>query len=466
MAHTKDQALLVIHTKRGGWNRLPLNRMMRGEYIMENYQSLLEKQKAFFRTGQTKSVEFRKQALNKLKNLVTANEQNILDALKADLNKPEVEGKRAEIGLVVSEIDFMLDHLSDWTKPEEVPTPATHEGASSFIMADPYGAALVIAPWNYPFQLALNPLAGAIAAGNTAVLKPSELTPNTSHLLAALINDHFDEDYLRVVEGEVETSTALLKENFDYIFFTGSTGVGRIVAEAAAKHLTPVTLELGGKSPVIVHEDADLDETAARIARGKYANAGQTCVAPDYVLAHSRVKDELIAKIKQVITNNYGTEVSADTFPHVVSERHFDRLQGFLDNGTLAAGGGSDRSQLFIEPTILDNVSWDDAVMQDEIFGPILPVLTYDELPEAVEKIMDRPKPLALYLFSDDEGVQDDVFGNLSFGGGAINDTINHMTSHYLPFGGVGDSGMGAYHGKASFDTFTHYKSVLKRSNK
>ncbi|MBN8210166.1 aldehyde dehydrogenase [Bacillus sp. NTK071] len=434
---------------------------------MENYQELTAKQKSFFRNGKTKDVQFRIDTLTKLKELMTSHEQEIFDALKADLNKPEVETKRAEIGLVLGEINFMIENLSSWSIPKEVETPSTHAGATSFIVPEPYGSTLVIAPWNYPVQLALAPLVGAVAAGNSVVLKPSELTPHTSSLLAKMINENFPEEYLCVVEGEVETSTALLKEKFDYIFFTGSTGVGKIVAEAAAKHLTPTTLELGGKSPAIVHEDADLDETAARIARGKFANAGQTCVAPDYVLAHRSVKDQLISKLNDVITNIYGENVSENPdFPHVVSERHFDRLHEFLKDGDLVVGGQSDRSNLLIEPTILDNISWEDSVMQDEIFGPILPVLVYDETSEAVDAIVQRPKPLALYLFSDDEKVQDDVLNNISFGGGAINDTINHMTTHYLPFGGVGNSGMGAYHGKASFDTFSHFKSILKRSYK
>ncbi|MEW5571331.1 aldehyde dehydrogenase [Rossellomorea marisflavi] len=435
--------------------------------MLENYQDLLSKQRTYFRTGETKSVAFRINTLNTLKSLVQKHEQNILDAVKQDLNKSELEAKRAEVGLVIGEIDFMVENLEEWAATKEVPTPASHEGAKSFIQPEPYGSALVIAPWNYPFQLAVTPLVGAIAGGNTAVLKPSELTPKTSALLSTLINDNFPEEYLHVVEGEVETSTALLKEDFDYIFFTGSTGVGKIVAEAAAKHLTPTTLELGGKSPTIVHEDANLDEAAQRIARGKFANAGQTCVAPDYLLVHSSVKDELMSKFKEVITASYGENIVENpNFGHVVSERHFDRLVGFLDNGSIVTGGKHDRNNLIIEPTILDNISWDDSVMQDEIFGPILPVMTYDSLDEIIEPIVKRPKPLALYLFSDDEAVQDEILSTISFGGGSINDTINHMTSHYLPFGGVGDSGMGAYHGKASFDTFTHFKSVLKRSTK
>lgn len=435
--------------------------------MLENYQDLLSKQRTYFRTGETKSVAFRINTLNTLKSLVQKHEQDILDAVKQDLNKSELEAKRAEVGLVIGEIDFMVENLEEWAATKEVPTPASHEGAKSFIQPEPYGSALVIAPWNYPFQLAVTPLVGAIAGGNTAVLKPSELTPKTSALLSTLINDNFPEEYLHVVEGEVETSTALLKEDFDYIFFTGSTGVGKIVAEAAAKHLTPTTLELGGKSPTIVHEDANLDEAAQRIARGKFANAGQTCVAPDYLLVHSSVKDELMSKFKEVITASYGENIVENpNFGHVVSERHFDRLVGFLDNGSIVTGGKHDRNNLIIEPTILDNISWDDSVMQDEIFGPILPVMTYDSLDEIIEPIVKRPKPLALYLFSDDEAVQDEILSTISFGGGSINDTINHMTSHYLPFGGVGDSGMGAYHGKASFDTFTHFKSVLKRPTK
>ncbi|MCF6797271.1 aldehyde dehydrogenase [Priestia megaterium] len=434
---------------------------------MNNYQELTKKQLSFFNSGKTKDVAFRIETLKKLRELVVRHEDDILKAVKADLNKPEMEAKRAEVGLVLSEIDFAVKNLAEWAAPKEVETPSTHAGAKSYIYQDPYGLALVIAPWNYPFQLAVSPVVGAIAAGNCVVLKPSELTPHTSSLLAKMFNENFPEEYLTVVEGEVETSTALLKENFDYIFFTGSTMVGKIVAEAAAKHLTPVTLELGGKSPTIVHEDANIEEAAKRIARGKFANAGQTCVAPDYILVQRNVKDELLANLKQVVTNTYGEDVSQNLdFPHVVSEKHFDRLNSFLTNGDIVFGGKTDRSRLFIEPTVLDNISWEDNVMQDEIFGPILPVIVYDEISEVIEAIVKRPKPLALYLFSEDEAVQNRILNSVSFGGGSINDTINHMTSHYLPFGGVGDSGMGAYHGKASFDTFSHAKSILKRSNK
>ncbi|OZT12064.1 aldehyde dehydrogenase family protein [Priestia aryabhattai] len=431
---------------------------------MTSYQELVKNQRSFFYSGKTKDVAFRIETLTKLKELIQNHEQDILDALKADLNKPEAEAKRAEVGLVLGEIEFTLKHLEEWAATKEVSTPATHEGAKSFIQPDPYGVALVIAPWNYPFQLAVTPLAGAIAAGNCAVLKPSELTPRTSSLLAALINENFPEEYLCVVEGEVETSTALLKENFNYIFFTGSTAVGKIVAKAAAEHLTPTTLELGGKSPTIVHSDANIEEAAVRIARGKFANAGQTCVAPDYILVQKNSKQALIEKLKEVIITSYGENISSDLdFSHIVSEKHFERLTNYLDNGKLVAGGNSDRSKLFIEPTILDEISFDDSVMQDEIFGPILPIIEYDELSEVIAAVRNRPNPLAVYVFTQDQRVQDYILNNLSFGGSAVNDTISHMTSHYLPFGGVGESGMGAYHGKASFDTFSHFKSVLIR---
>ncbi len=434
---------------------------------MITYQDLINKQRSFFSTGKTKDLTFRIEMLKKLKELIQLHENDIIQAVKADLNKPENEAKRAEVGFVVHEIDFALENLKEWATPREVKTPSTHEGAKSYIYQDPYGLALVIAPWNYPFQLALSPFVGAVAAGNCVVLKPSELTPQTSRILAKIINENFPEEYLAVVEGEIETSTALLKENFDYIFFTGSTMVGKIVAEAAAKHLTPVTLELGGKSPTIVHKDANIEEAAKRIVRGKFSNAGQTCVAPDYLLVQRDVKDELLAQLKDVVTNVYGENVSENPdFPHIVSEKNFDRIHSFLTSGDLVFGGKNDRSRLFIEPTVLSNISWEDDVMKDEIFGPILPVIVYDELDEVIDEIVKRPKPLALYLFSEDEAIQDRILSNVSFGGGSINDTINHMTSHYLPFGGVGESGMGAYHGQASFRTFSHEKSILIRSNK
>ncbi|MEH7051414.1 aldehyde dehydrogenase [Bacillus pseudomycoides] len=431
---------------------------------MENYKDLIQRQLSFFRSGKTKDVQFRINALNKLKESIQLHEKEILQGLRDDLNKSEAEAFRTEIKLALGEIEFTLDHLVSWSSPKEVETPPSHAGAKSYIYPEPYGLALIIAPWNYPFQLAIAPLIGAIAAGNCAVIKPSELTPQTSGILATIMKETFPEEYICVVEGEVETSTALLKEKFDYIFFTGSTMVGRIVAEAAAKHLTPVTLELGGKSPCIIYNDADLEATAKRIVRGKFLNAGQTCVAPDYILVQRQVKEKLVDRLKEAIKDAFGEDISKNPdFPRIINEKHFNRLKQYLDNGNLVAGGEIDLSRLFIEPTLLDNISWEDPVMQDEIFGPILPILEYDDVSEIIPVILDRPKPLALYIFSESEAFQNNILNSISFGGGSINDTLSHMTSHYLPFGGVGESGVGAYHGKGSFDTFSHFKSILKR---
>ncbi|GIP42935.1 aldehyde dehydrogenase [Paenibacillus sp. J45TS6] len=431
---------------------------------MENYKNLAKRQRAFFKTGVTKPIQYRMDSLNTLQNAINTNEKEILAALRKDLNKSEAEGYSSEIKLVLEEIKYSLENLKAWMEPKNVETPAFITDASSVIYPEPYGDALIIAPWNYPFQLAVSPLVGAIAAGNCAVLKPSEFTPATSGIISKMIRDNFPEEYIAVVEGEVETSTALLKEKFDYIFFTGSTNVGKVVMEAASKHLTPVTLELGGKSPCIVHSDADLDTAAKRIARGKFLNAGQTCVAPDYLLIQRDVKDQFLSKLKEAIHGLYGEDISKNPdFPKIVNEKQFNRLSAFLDNGNLYFGGRTEASRHFIEPTILDQISWDDSIMQEEIFGPILPVIVYDDLNEIIEEITNRPKPLAFYVFSESKEVQDELLSGVSFGGGCINETLAHLTSPYLPFGGVGESGMGSYHGKASFDTFTHHKSVLKR---
>ncbi|WP_405157392.1 aldehyde dehydrogenase [Paenibacillus sp. FSL H8-0283] len=432
---------------------------------MDQAKQLVIEQRTFFYTGQTKNIEYRINALQQLRKGIEKYQQRIQDALRADLNKSEAEAYGSEIRIVLGELDFALEHLQEWAAPKQVPTnPAMPDGVST-IYPEPYGVALIIAPWNYPFQLAFGPLIGAIAAGNCAVIKPSELTPAVSRLTYDLIQEIFPQEYIAVMEGEVEASTALLKEKFDYIFFTGSTGVGRIVMKAAAEHLTPVTLELGGKSPAIVHNDAELKLVVQRIVRGKFLNAGQTCVAPDYLLVHEQVHDELINLIGAEIKDKFGDDVlqNAD-FPHIVNSRNFDRLSKFLTNGKTLIGGRSVREQLLIEPTVLGDVNWESAVMQEEIFGPILPVFTYSDLNPMLDEIVRRPKPLALYLFTQDEQLQDQVLNQVSFGGGCINDTLSHMTSHYLPFGGVGESGMGSYHGQQSFDVFSHHKSVLKRS--
>ncbi|SHR53991.1 aldehyde dehydrogenase [Mycobacteroides abscessus subsp. abscessus] len=434
---------------------------------MENYDSLILKQKAFFRSGATKELSYRIQALEKLREAIRKNEQSLFHTLKEDLNKSEFEAYATEIGVVLEEIRFTLKHINDWVKPEKVKTPVSHIGSTSYIYSDPYGVVLIIAPWNYPFQLAIAPLIGAIAAGNCAILKPSELTPKTSALLKRIITELFPEEYIAVVEGGVEASQALLAEDVDYIFFTGSVPVGKVIMEAAAKNLTPVTLELGGKSPCIVHHDANVKLAAKRIAWGKFINAGQTCVAPDYLYVHESIRDEFLQEIQLVTHELYGAKALENPeYTRIVSKRHFDRLLTFLNNGDMFMGGGSNEETLTIEPTVLTEITWNDPIMQDEIFGPILPVLPYRELSEVIDGIHKHPNPLALYLFSENESIQQEVLHQLSFGGGCINDTVYHLASPYLPFGGVGSSGIGTYHGKGSFDTFSHRKSVLKQTTK
>ncbi|MGG0719727.1 aldehyde dehydrogenase [Robertmurraya massiliosenegalensis] len=432
---------------------------------MVNYSALLLKQRAYFHTGETKDLSFRIEALQKLGNAIREGEQKLIQSLKDDLNKSEFDAYSTEIGIVLEEIRFTLKNLRRWAKPRKVKTPFTHIGSKSYIYPEPYGVTLIIAPWNYPFQLAIAPLIGAIAAGNCAILKPSELTPRTSEVLAELMKRHFPKEYITVVEGGIETSEALLNENFDYIFFTGSVGVGKIIMKAASKHLTPVTLELGGKSPCIVHQDANLKLAAKRIAWGKFMNAGQTCIAPDYLYVHKSVKEEFLANLRNAVTELYGQEpLQNKDYTRIVSERHFNRLESFLSEGSIFLGGETSPEQLSISPTVLTDITWDDKVMDDEIFGPILPVLEYEQFPEVVSEILNHPKPLALYLFTESKAVQESILAHVSFGGGCINDTVYHISSPYLPFGGVGNSGTGAYHGKGSFDTFSHEKSILKQT--
>ncbi|WP_138420040.1 aldehyde dehydrogenase [Aquibacillus sediminis] len=432
---------------------------------MKSYETLINRQKNFFNTHKTKDLSFRLEALTTLKSVITTHEKELMDALKRDLNKSEFDAYTTEIGFTLKEISFILRHLRSWAKPQKVKTPITHMGSSSYIYSEPYGVSLIISPWNYPFQLAMAPLIGAIAAGNCAIIKPSELTPHTSKLIAQLINDTFPEEYIFVEEGGVETSQALLSENLDYIFFTGSVPVGKIIMEAAAKHLTPVTLELGGKSPCIVDQDTNIKLAAKRIAWGKFLNAGQTCIAPDYVYVHQNIKDAFLEALKTAIQELYGEHPIRNNFlTHIVNEKHFNRLTTYLSDGTTFIGGNTDRDHLIIEPTVLTDITWDDEAMQDEIFGPILPVLEYNDMDSLIEGINNSPNPLALYLFTENKDVQNNILTNISFGGGCINDTIYHLATPYLPFGGVGTSGTGAYHGKSSFDTFSHKKSVLKQT--
>lgn len=436
-----------------------------GEGECMSISSIVNKQKEYFYKGHTRSLETRKNNLKKLYEGIQRFEDEIFQALKLDLNKSVHESFTTEIGYVLKEISFQMKHISSWSKPKRVRTALTHFGSKGKVVPEPYGVTLIIAPWNYPFQLAIAPLVGALAAGNTVVLKPSELTPNVSKVLTRMLGELFPEELVSVVEGGAQESTALLKEPFDYIFFTGSVGVGKVVMEAAAKKLTPLTLELGGKSPCIVHKDAKLDVTARRIVWGKFLNAGQTCVAPDYMYVHSSVKEQLIEALRHEIAEQYGKDaLQNDNYVRIVSERHFERLCTFLQDGKPVIGGNYTKETLHIEPTVLTNVTWQSAVMEDEIFGPILPIIEYEKIEEVIETIQHHPKPLALYVFSEDRKVQEKVTSNISYGGGCINDVVYHLATPYLPFGGVGSSGLGSYHGEQSFRTFSHYKSILSQS--
>ncbi|KEK23557.1 aldehyde dehydrogenase [Bacillus gaemokensis] len=430
-----------------------------------NITSIVNEQKSYFYKGHTRDIETRKQHLRKLYEGIGRFEADIFQALKLDLNKSDHESFTTEIGYVLKEISFLIKHLSSWSKPKRVRTALTHFGSKGKIIPEPYGVTLIMAPWNYPFQLAIAPLVGALAAGNTVVLKPSELTPNVSSLLASILRELFPAELVAVVEGGVTESTALLREPFDYIFFTGSVGVGKIVMEAAAKKLIPLTLELGGKSPCIVHKDTKLDVAARRIVWGKFLNAGQTCVAPDYIYVHSSVKGEFIKALRTEIEHQYGEKpLQNENYVRVVSKRHFERLLSFLQDGRTEIGGNYKEETLHIEPTVLTNITWQDPIMEDEIFGPILPVMEYEGIEEVIETIQKQPKPLALYVFSENKELQKKVTQNISYGGGCMNDVVYHLATPYLPFGGVGSSGLGSYHGEQSFRTFSHYKSILSQT--
>ena len=429
------------------------------------FSALLQEQRAYYQTGCTRSLEFRIDSLQRLKQAIIESQRAILDALRADLGRPAYECY-FEIN-VISEINIILKRLKSWMKPKRVKTSLDQFPASAWIQPEPLGVALIIGPWNYPFQLVMSPLAGCLAAGNCAVLKPSENAPATSAVVADIIRSYFERFHVAVCEGGVDVSSKLLAERFDHIFFTGGAAIGRQVMAAAARHLTPVTLELGGKSPCIVDVDIQIEHTARRIAWGKFINAGQTCIAPDYLLVDRRVKESLVNAIKQCVKELYGEHpLRSPDYARIINQRHFERLSALLECGEIVIGGDTDPESRYIGPTILDRVSWDSPVMQEEIFGPILPVLTYDNIQDAIGLVNRRSKPLALYVFSTNRQVQDDVVNSTSSGGVCINDTVMHAGVTDLPFGGVGESGIGSYHGKASFDTFSHYKGVLRKSLK
>ena len=438
-------------------------------FTNEDVESMIALQHEFYFTGATKSPEFRKEMLTKLRNAIVDNEDAITDALEKDLGKSAFEAYVTEIGFVLSSITQMLKNVDAWMKPESAKTPVHLQPAKSFIVREPYGSALIIGPFNYPFQLVMEPLVGAIVGGNCAIVKPSEFATNTVKVVNKIITETFPPEYIRVVEGEREETSALIHAPFDYIFFTGSVAVGKVVMKAAAERLTPVTLELGGKSPTIVDQSANLANAAERIVWGKFLNTGQTCVAPDYLLVHHSVKAEFIDRLIETIQRFYGDNPSlSKDYGRIINERQFDRLAGMIEKEwpQIIYGGDFNRSSLYIQPTILDRVTWKSRSMEEEIFGPILPIIEYDNLADAIHGIRQLPKPLAAYMFTENEEAANYFIESLPFGGGCINDTVSHVGNTNLPFGGVGSSGMNAYHGKASFDVFTHAKAIMQRSTK
>lgn len=425
--------------------------------------ALLARQRAFYRSGATLSLAFREEQLRAFLDAVIRFEKKILDAQYTDLRRPNAEAYLSEVGGVTTEIRHTLRHLPGWMKPKRRLGPLESAPSSSTLHHQPLGATLILGAWNYSFQLTLVPLLGSICAGNISVVKPSELAPASSEVIAEMVKETFSEEHVAAVEGGIDVSQALLRQKWDHLFFTGGTSVGRIVAKAGAEHLSRVTLELGGKSPTIVTDSAEVDVAARRIVFGKFFNSGQTCIAPDYVLAHHSVREHLVARMTQAIEAFYGKDPQqSGDYGRIVNDRHFRRLEALLDPEKIATGGQSDAADRYISPTIMSDVTLEDPIMADEIFGPILPVLSYDTLEDAMEIIEQRPNPLALYLFTSSESDENTIIDRVSFGGGCINNAIYHFTDKRLPFGGVGTSGLGAYHGHHSFEAFSHCKGVLK----
>ncbi|WP_440132936.1 aldehyde dehydrogenase [Chitinophaga sancti] len=423
--------------------------------IENTYQA----QQAFFVSGATLPYAYRRKQLKLLKKAVKRYERRIMAALHADLHKPPMEAFGSEVGLVYGEIKYCLHNLKRWMRPEPVSSPFMLYPSQSKIHRAPLGQTLIIGPWNYPFSLVITPLIGAIAGGNCAILKPSELAPHTAAVIANLVHETFAPAYVTVIDGEgSEVIPALMQHRFDHVFFTGSTNVGKKILEMAAPHLTPVTLELGGKSPCVVDDKVDIQVAAQRIIWGKYFNAGQTCIAPDYVLVHAKVKEALIAAMKKAITSYYGDNPAASKdYARIINKKRFDTLNSYLSKGTILHGGDTDAANLYIGPTLMEN-----AAIDDEIFGPILPIMTYEHLGDAIQYIKQHPAPLSLYVFTKRSGTEKTLIEQLSFGGACVNNTLGHYTNVELPFGGVGYSGMGQYHGKYNFLTFTHAKAVMK----
>ena len=431
-----------------------------------NIPQLITQQRQYFKTEHTRGYQHRKALLKQLKAEIIDRESDIYDALQKDFKKSAFEAYLSEVGIAITEIDLAVKHLHRWSKPRRVRPSLLNFPSTDFIYSEPYGTALIIAPWNYPFQLAITPVVAAIAAGNTVVLKPSELTPHTSQLVEEIIGKVFRKEHVAVCQGGIPVATELLAQRWDYIFFTGSVPVGKIVAKAAAQFMTPVTLELGGKNPCIIDGSMDLKLTAKRLVWGKFFNAGQTCIAPDYLIVHADKKDTLIEALKQEIIKAYGEnpETSKD-YPRIINERNLKRLVLLLDGTEVVFGGSFDKNDNYLAPTIIDEPDLGSEVMKDEIFGPILPVLTYETEDDIERIISNYAKPLAFYVFSKDRKFSKRMMTTYSFGGGTINDTMIHFGNHRLPFGGVGDSGVGAYHGRLGFDTFSHQKAVVRKAN-
>lgn len=430
----------------------------------EEINQIVEEQRAYFYQRKTLDTERRVKALKKLKACIQKYEKEIGEAIKRDLGKSAFESYMCETGLTLSEFSYMIRHVKRFAKEKNVWTPLSQFCSRSYKKPSPYGVVLIMSPWNYPFMLTMEPLADAIAAGNTVILKPSAYSPHTSEMIRKIIEECFEKRYVAVVTGGREENMYLLDEKFDYIFFTGSQSVGRVVMEKASRHLTPVTLELGGKSPCIVEKSANIKLAAKRIVFGKYLNCGQTCVAPDYIYCDPEIREELIREIKKQIKHQYGKNpLKNKNYGKIINEKHFKRICGLIDSRKVVHGGRSDAATLQIEPTVMDQVSFEDAVMQEEIFGPIMPVLTYESLDQAVQKINSMQHPLALYIFCSDKEVIHKITERCSYGGGCINDTIIHLATSEMGFGGFGESGMGSYHGKDGFDTFSHYKSIVDK---
>jgi aldehyde dehydrogenase (NAD+) len=432
----------------------------------DQIKQIIQSQENFFNTGVTKDIQFRLRSLKVMKSAIVAHQDRLYDALHADMHKPAFEAYTGEVGFVLQELNLQIRKIKKWASPTRVRSPLVHFISKSFIYPEPYGRVLIFSPWNFPFQLAFTPLIGALSAGNCVILKPSQHIPNTASVMEEIIEQNFDPEYIGFFKGGREINQLLLEEKYEYIFFTGSPGVGRQIMSKAAADLTPVSLELGGKNPCVVHKDAHLEFAAKRITWGKFYNAGQSCVAPDYLLVHEDVRERFVEKMISFIHDFYGEEPKkSPDYLRIVNSSNTERLQKLITSGNVVTGGETDLENRYIAPTILDGVMPDDPVMLEEIFGPILPVLSYKTLDEVIGLISQKPKPLTFYLFTNKRSIQKRMLRDLSFGSACLNDTVKQYINPHLPFGGVGESGIGRYHGKKSFETFTNYKSILRKTN-